>query len=236
MVGDQARDRLALEQRGVAEHDDHGPARGTGLRLQRLDGDPHRVAVPSWVSCTAITASGTCSRMCGVTCSRWLPTTATRCSGSRAREAAMTWPIMLRPQIRCSTFISFDFIRVPLPAARRTTAAGPRRGSRERLRSPGRSPCKLLVVARSSASSASSAGRRTGSPGRSRTYVALSAFKVRRALPTDQPGMAGPHLTQSGHPPPSAAGRTLATYGPVGYVGVGQANRAVTSTLRGTTR
>ena len=36
----------------------------------------------------------------------------------------MTWPIMLRPQIGCRTFIVFDFIRVPLPAARRTTAAG----------------------------------------------------------------------------------------------------------------
>ena len=36
-----------------------------------------RAPVPSWLSCTASTASGTSSWMCGPTCSRWWPTTAT---------------------------------------------------------------------------------------------------------------------------------------------------------------
>ena len=88
---------------------------------------PTRTAwpVPSWVSCTASSASGACSGTCGPTCSRPWPTTATTRSGSTARAAVSTWPIMLRPQTGCSTFMVFDFIRVPLPAASTITAAGP---------------------------------------------------------------------------------------------------------------
>ena len=87
---------------------------------------PTRTAcpVPSWVSCTASSASGASSAMCGPTCSRPLPTIATSRSGCTASAAVMTCPTMLRPQSGCSTFISLDFIRVPLPAARTSTAAG----------------------------------------------------------------------------------------------------------------
>ena len=59
--------------------------------------------------------------MCGATCSRWLPTTATTRCGSTAATALSTWPIMLRPAMGCSTFIVLDFIRVPPPAARTMT-------------------------------------------------------------------------------------------------------------------
>ena len=37
--------------------------------------------------------------------------------GSIACTAASTCPIMLRPHTGCSTFIVFDFMRVPPPAA-----------------------------------------------------------------------------------------------------------------------
>ena len=77
--------------------------------------------VPSWDSWTTSSASGTSSWMCGPTCSRWLPITATIRCGSIAWTAASTWPIMLRPATGCSTFIVFDFIRVPPPAARTMT-------------------------------------------------------------------------------------------------------------------
>ncbi len=73
--------------------------------------------VPSWVSWTARTASGTREAMCAETCSRWWPTTATIRSGCTACTATSTWPIMLRPHRGCSTFIVFDFMRVPPPAA-----------------------------------------------------------------------------------------------------------------------
>src|ERR1044072_3409216 len=59
--------------------------------------------------------------MCAATCSRWWPTTATIRSGSIARAAARTWPIMVRPAMGCSTFMVLDFIRVPPPAASTTT-------------------------------------------------------------------------------------------------------------------
>ena len=83
---------------------------------------------------------------------------------------------MLRPPSGCSTFIVLDFIRVPLPAASTTTATGRVcwvTRSRSLLWPVWLGVCRLTF----------------GSPGRSRTYVALSAFKVRRALPTDQPGI-----------------------------------------------
>ena len=65
------------------------------------------------------------------TCSRPLPTTATRCCRLDVqRRRSSTWPIMLRPPTGCSTFISLDFIRVPLPAASTITAVR----SRPRLR------------------------------------------------------------------------------------------------------
>ena len=41
--------------------------------------------------------------------------------GSTACTAARTWPIMLRPPIGWSTFMVFDFMRVPPPAARTIT-------------------------------------------------------------------------------------------------------------------
>jgi hypothetical protein len=50
-----------------------------------------------------------------------VPTTATMCAGSTACTAARTWPIMLRPPIGWSTFMVFDFMRVPPPAARTIT-------------------------------------------------------------------------------------------------------------------
>ena len=81
--------------------------------------------VPSWVSWTASTASGSSSWMCGPTCSRWLPTTATTRCGSSAVTASSTCAIMLRPAMGCSTFMVFDFIRVPPPAARTMTVTGP---------------------------------------------------------------------------------------------------------------
>ena len=59
--------------------------------------------------------------MCGPTCSRWLPTTATTPVRLDAATAVRTWPIMLRPAIGCRTFMVFDFIRVPPPAARTMT-------------------------------------------------------------------------------------------------------------------
>ena len=77
--------------------------------------------VPSCVSWTASTADGTSSVMCGPTCSRWWPTTATTLVGSTACTAWSTWPIMERPPIGCSTFMVFDFMRVPPPAARTMT-------------------------------------------------------------------------------------------------------------------
>ena len=59
--------------------------------------------------------------MCGPTVSLPWPTTATIRCGSTARTAPSTWPIMLRPATGCSTFMVFDFIRVPPPAARTMT-------------------------------------------------------------------------------------------------------------------
>src|SRR5664279_582495 len=95
---------------------------------------------------------------------------------------------MVRPQIGCSTFISLDFIRVPLPAASTTTAVGLPRELPAEL--PGARCEGLLPVAFTGLFKGTPSLRRhPGSPGRSRTYVALSAFKVRRALPTDQPGI-----------------------------------------------
>ena len=67
--------------------------------------------------------------MCGPTCSRWWPTTATTCCGSSAATAASTWPTMLRPPTRCSTFMVLDFIRVPPPAARTITVRSLRRAA-----------------------------------------------------------------------------------------------------------
>ncbi len=78
-------------------------------------------AVPSCFSCTASSTSGTSAWMCGPTCSRWVPTTATIRCGSIALTAASTCPIIERPPTGCSTFIVFDFIRVPPPAARTIT-------------------------------------------------------------------------------------------------------------------
>ena len=44
--------------------------------------------------------------------------------GSTAHAAESTCPIIVRPQIGWRTLLVFDFIRVPLPAARTMTAAG----------------------------------------------------------------------------------------------------------------
>ena len=77
--------------------------------------------VPSCVSWIASIADGTSSMMCGPTCSRWWPTTATTRVGSTACTARRTWPIMLRPAMGWSTFMVFDFMRVPPPAARTMT-------------------------------------------------------------------------------------------------------------------
>ena len=67
---------------------------------------------------------GATSARCAATWSRPWPTTTTRCSGSRPAAAATAWPSRVRPPISCRTLGSADFIRVPSPAARTTTAAG----------------------------------------------------------------------------------------------------------------
>ena len=85
--------------------------------------------VPCCSSWVASSASGTRAWMCGPTWSRWWPTTATIRRGSTCWTAASTCPTMLRPATGCRTFMVFDFIRVPPPAARTMTVSSPGTGS-----------------------------------------------------------------------------------------------------------
>jgi hypothetical protein len=62
------------------------------------------------------TWAATRSRSCRTTTARW--------RGPVARAAAIAWPSRLRPPMRWRTFGVADFILVPSPAARMTTAAG----------------------------------------------------------------------------------------------------------------
>ena len=138
--------RLSPSSSGVS------PAATTTMPVRSATGSASQATrtacpVPSWVSWTASTASGTSDSMCAPTCSRWWPTTATIRVGSRAAAACRTCPIMLRPAIGCSTFVVFDLIRVPPPAARTITVTS-----------------LDTLTPRTAA--------RHSSPGRSRTYVA----------------------------------------------------------------
>src|SRR6266567_3524789 len=81
--------------------------------------------VPPRRSCTTTEASGACSASCPATWPRAWPVTTIRRCGASSRAVASTWPSMVLPQTTCRTFGVRVFIRVPSPAARMMTAAGP---------------------------------------------------------------------------------------------------------------
>src|SRR5438270_9030248 len=56
-------------------------------------------------------------------CAWWPTTTNTRSGGASPRTAAIACSIRVFPPARCSTLAMRDFMRVPCPAARITTAA-----------------------------------------------------------------------------------------------------------------
>src|SRR6478735_2041425 len=72
-----------------------------------------------------MTASGSSADTCRATKSHsWRTTMASRC-GLMLRAARRAWPTMERPPISWRILGVRDFIRVPAPAARTITAAGP---------------------------------------------------------------------------------------------------------------
>src|ERR1022692_849045 len=96
-------------------------------RIRPTDSITVRTAgpLPPRRSCTTTVASGACSASSVPTSPCAWPVTTIRRAGESSRAVARTWPSMVLPQTLCRTFGVRVFIRVPSPAARMMTAAGP---------------------------------------------------------------------------------------------------------------
>src|ERR1700733_1857286 len=80
--------------------------------------------VPSCWSWTTTSAPGDWPVTSALTWSLPSPPTTTSRSGSSSPATARAWPTMLRPHSECRTLGRRDFMRLPSPAARTSTAAG----------------------------------------------------------------------------------------------------------------